>query len=304
MLVSEKQALYQLLQTAGTTANSSGWAAFFRNGSSSSVPKAFTDLVASSRAAVELKYQTQTADANGILCRQYSKVRSLMPISGYGQGRVTIDPTTKQPVQTYAVFPEYSRYMPSVGANWSKTPQQVMSNISACSDVALPIAQSWDSNDMVEYDYGRTLRFRSIFIPNASIFNSGNTRLEYQDPTTLVWTRIVVSSGMNELDITARKLRISMNGTSTVSQLMFTPYAEKGSDFVTAAFTHVVLVPLTQQVPTAAQPYLGAGSEDYYGLVLDVGTDIVLGTSASGQYGLMAVSDFTVRISDNFLEGV
>ena len=301
MLVSEKQALYQLLQTVGTTANSSGWAAFFRNGSSNNVPKAFTDLVASSRAAVELKYQTQTADTNGILCRQYSKARSLMPIGGYGQGRVAFDTTTKQSVQTYAVFPEYSRYVPSIG--WSKSPQQVMANVCSCSDIALPVAQSWDANDTMEYDYGRTLRFRSFMIATNGI-NAGNVRLEYQDPTTLVWTRIVVVLGMNEVDITARKLRINMNGTSSVNQIMFTPYAEKGSDFVVAAFTHAVLVPLTPQVPTAAQPYLGTGAEDYYGLVLDVGTDIVLGTSSIGQYGLLAVSDFTIRISDNFLEGV
>lgn len=300
MLVSEKQALYQLLQTVGTT-GSSGWAAFFRNGSSNNVPKAFTDLVASSRAAVELKYQTQTADANGILCRQYSKARSLMPIGGYGQGRVAFDPVAKQSVQTYAVFPEYSRYTPSVG--WSKTPQQVMANVCSCSDITLPIAQSWDANDMMEYDYGRTLRFRSFMIATNGI-NAGNVRLEYQDPTTLVWTRIVVVLGLNEVDITARKLRINMNGTSSTSQIMFVPYAEKSSDFVVAAFTHAVLVPLLPSVPSTTQPYLGAGPEDYYGLVLDVGTDIVLGTPSIGQYGTLAVSDFTIRISDNFLESV
>ena len=299
MLVSEKQALYQLLQTVGTSA-SSGWAAFFRNGSSNNVPKAFTDLVASSRAAVELKYQTQVADANGILCRQYSKIRSLMPIGGYGQGRVAFDTTTKQSVQTYAVFPEYSRYTPSIG--WSKTPQQIMANVCSCSDITLPVAQSWDANDMMEYDYGRTLRFRSFMIATNGI-NTGNIRLEYQDPTTLVWTRIVVVLGLNEVDITARKLRINMNGTSSTSQIMFVPYAEKSSDFVVAAFTHAVLVPLTPSIPSSTQPYLGASAEDYYGLVLDVGTDIVLGTPSIGQYGLMATSDFTIRISDNFLEG-
>lgn len=300
MLVSEKQALYQLLQTVGTS-GSSGWAAFFRNGSSNSVPKTFTDLVASSRAAVELKYQTQTTDPNGILCRQYSKGRTLLPIGGYGQGRVAFDAVAKQSVQTYAVFPEYSRYMPSVG--WSKTPQQVMANVCSCSEITLPTAQSWDSSDIMEYDYGRTLRFRSFMISTNGI-NAGNVRLEYQDPTTLVWTRIVVALGMNEVDITARKLRISMNGTSSTSQIMFVPYAEKSSDFVVAAFTHAVLVPLLPSVPSTTQPYLGAGPEDYYGLVLDVGTDIVLGTPSIGQYGTLAVSDFTIRISDNFLESV
>ncbi|QZE57290.1 hypothetical protein MPK71_gp081 [Erwinia phage pEa_SNUABM_1] len=303
MITSEKQALYQLLQTVGTSANTSGWAAFFRNGNSNSVPKAFVDLVASSRAAVELKYQTQVADANGILCRQFSRVRSLMPIGGYGQGRVTFDPLTKQAVQTYAVYPEYSRYTPQAG--WSKTPQQVLANVAACSDVTTGITPSWDANDTVEYDYGRTLRFRSFFVPNASILNVGNIRLEYQDPTTLVWTRIVVVSGMNDgLDIVARKLRLSMNGTSTTNQLLFTPYAEKASDFVVAAFTHVVLVPLTLAVPTGVATYMGSVPEDYYGIVLDVGTDITLGTSSIGQYGTMAVSDFTIRIADNFLEGV
>lgn len=303
MITSEKQALYQLLQTVGATANASGWAAFFRNGSSNNVPKTFVDLVASSRAAVELKYQAQVADPNGILCRQFSRVRSLMPIGGYGQGRVTFDPVTKQAVQTYAVYPEYSRYTPSAG--WSKTPQQVMANLAACSDVVVGIAPNYDSGDTVEYDYGRTLRFRSFFVPNAATINVGNIRLEYQDPTTLVWTRITVTTGMNEgLDIVARKLRLSMNGTSSTNQLTFVPYAEKASDFVVAAFTHAVLVPLTNAVPTSTATYLGATQDDYYGLVLDVGTDITLGTPSIGQYGTMAVSDFTIRITDNFLEGV
>ena len=302
MITSEKQALYQLLQTVGTSANASGWAAFFRNGNSNSIPKSFVDLVASSRAAVELKYQAQVADSNGILCRQFSRVRSLMPIGGYGQGRVTFDPVTKQAVQTYAVYPEYSRYTPTAG--WSKTPQQVLANIAACSDVVVGIAPNYDANDTVEYDYGRTLRFRSFFIPSASI-NAGNIRLEYQDPTTLVWTRITVATGMNDgLDIVARKLRISMNGSTTTNQLTFVPYAEKASDFVVAAFTHAVLVPLTGALPTITASYLSQLQEDYYGLVLDVGTDIVLGTPSIGQYGTMAVSDFTIRIADNFVEGV
>lgn len=303
MITSEKQALYQLLQTVGTSANSSGWAAFFRTGSSNSVPKSFVDLVASSRAAVELKYQTQVADANGILCRQFSRVRSLMPIGGYGHGRMIFDPVTKQAVQTYAVYPEYSRYIPQAG--WSKTPQQVLANVAACSDTAVGVGPSLDSNDIVEYDYGRTLRFRSIFVPIAGVINTGNIRLEYQDPTTLVWTRITVVSGMNDgLDIVARKLRLSMNGTASTNQLMFTPYAEKASDFVVAAFTHVVLVPLTLAVPTGVAAYMGSVPEDYYGMVLDVGADITLGTSSIGQYGTMAVSDLTIRIADNFLEGV
>ncbi|QZE56953.1 hypothetical protein MPK67_gp080 [Erwinia phage pEa_SNUABM_32] len=302
MLVSEKQALYQLLQTAGTTTNSSGWAAFFRNGSSANVPKSLTDLIATSRCAIELKYQNQTADANGILCRLYSRVRSLMPIGGYGQGRMAFDATNKQAVATFAVYPEYSRYIPSPG--WSKTPQQVLANLAACSDITTGVAPSYDANDIVEYDYGRTLRFRSFFVPNATPINTGNIRLEYQDPTTLVWTRITVVTGINDVDITARKLRLSMNGTSTNNQLAFTPYAERASDFVTAAFTHVVLVPLTLSIPSGTAQYLSQVQDDYYGLVLDVGTDLVLGVSSIGQYGQMATSDFTVRIVDNILEGV
>lgn len=303
MITSEKQALYQLLQTVGASANASGWAAFFRNGNSNNIPKSFVDLIASSRAAVELKYQTQVTDPNGIMCRQFSRARSLMPIGGYGQGRITFDPVTKQSVQTYAVYPEYSRYTPTAG--WSKTPQQVLANIAACSDVVVGVGASYDTGDTVEYDYSRTLRFRSFFIPNAATINTGNIRLEYQDPTTLVWTRITVVTGMNDgLDIVARKLRLSMNGTSTSSQLTFVPYAEKASDFVVAAFTHAVLVPLTGAVPTITASYLSQQQEDYYGLVLDVGTDIVLGTPSIGQYGTMAVSDFTIRIVDNFVEGV
>lgn len=303
MLVSEKSALYQLLQTVGATTNTSGWAAFFRNGSSSNVPKSFLDLVATSRCAVEYKYQAQVADPNGTLCRQFSRGRSLSPIGGYGAGRVTFDPTTKQPIQTYAVFPEYSRFTLTAGV--SKSPQQIMAMVASCSDVTFGAAAGWSASDSVEYDYGRTLRFRSFFVPGASAINTGNIRLEYQDPTTLVWTRITVVVGMNDgLDIVARKLRLTMNGTTSTVDLTFTPYAEKGSDFVTAALTHVVLVPLTNANPSTTQAYLSQTIEDYYGLVLDVGTDLTLGTPSIGQYGLMALPDLTIRISDNFLEGV
>lgn len=302
MLVSEKQALYQLLQTAGTSTNISGWAAFFRNGSSANPPRSFLDLVATSRCAVELKYQTQVTDPNGILCRQFSRGRSLMPIGGYGQGRVTFDQTTKQSVQTYAVYPEYSRYIPSAG--WSKTPQQVLANIAGATDNVGAVTASYDANDIVEYDYGRTLRFRSFFVPSSAI-TSGNIRLEYQEPTTLVWTRIPLLVGLNDgLNILARKLRINMNGTSTTNFIPFTPYAEKASDFVVAAFTHAVLVPLLTAVPTGSQAYLSQAQDDYYGLVVDVGTDIKVGVPSIGQYGLMSVSDMTFRISDNFLENV
>lgn len=302
MLVSEKQALYQLLQTAGTSTNISGWAAFFRNGSSANTPRSFLDLVATSRCAVELKYQTQVTDPNGILCRQFSRGRSLMPIGGYGQGRVTFDQTTNQSVQTYAVYPEYSRYTPSAG--WSKTPQQVLANIAGATDTVGAVTPSYDANDIVEYDYGRTLRFRSFFIPSSAI-NTGYIRLEYQEPTTSVWTRIPVVVGMNDgLNILARKLRISMNGTATISFIPFTPYAEKASDFVVAAFTHAVLVPLTVAVPTGSQAYLSQVQDDYYGLVVDVGSDIDIGISSIGQYGLMPVSDMTFRVSDNFLESM
>lgn len=302
MLVSEKQALYQLLQTAGATTNVSGWAAFFRNGSSANTPRSFLDLVATSRCAVELKYQTQVTDPNGILCRQFSRGRSLMPIGGYGQGRVIFDPTTNQSVQTYAVYPEYSRYTPSAG--WYKTPQQVLANIAGATDNVGAVTPSYDANDIVEYDYGRTLRFRSFFIPSTAI-NTGYIRLEYQEPTTLVWTRIPVVVGMNDgLNILARKLRISMNGTASTSFIPFTPYAEKASDFVVAAFTHAVLVPLTLAIPTSSQAYLAQVQDDYYGLVVDVGTDIDIGIPSIGQYGLMPVSDMTFRVSDNFLENV
>lgn len=303
MLVSEKQALFQLLAVVGTSPNVSGWAVFFRNGSSNNVPRSFVDLVATSRCAVEYKYQTQVAESSGNLVRQFTRGRSLTPIGGYGQGRVVLDPVTKQNIQTYAVFPEYCRYTPTPG--WNKTPQQVLANVSAASDVTQSALPSWDANDTMEYDYGRTLRFRSFFIPNAANINVGNIRLEYQDPTTLVWTRIVVVSGPNDnIDITARKLRISMNGGGSGAQILFTPYAERGSEFVVATLTHAVLVPLTVAIPSGVQAYLNQVPDDYYGLVLDLGTDLVAGTTNIGQYGQMAVPDLTIRFVDNFLEGV
>lgn len=303
MLVSEKSALYQLLQTVGTTANAHGFMAFFRNGSSNNVPKSFLDLVATSRCAVEYKFQQQTTDANNTFCRVFSRGRSMMPIGGYGQGRTYFDPVTKTNIQTYAVYPEYSRF--TLTANTNKSPQQIMAMVGACSDIANDVGSGWSAADAVEYDYGRTLRFRSFFVPSVSGINAGNVRFEYQDPTTLVWTRITVVAGMNDgLDIVARKLRLSMNGTSTTNDMYFTPYAEKGSDFVSAALTHVVLVPLTLANPSSTQAYMSQTQEDYYGLVLDVGTDVTIGTTNIGQYGQMAVPDLTVRIADNFLEGV
>ncbi|QZE59991.1 hypothetical protein pEaSNUABM35_00074 [Erwinia phage pEa_SNUABM_35] len=303
MLVSEKSALYQLLQTVGTTANTHGFMAFFRNGSSSNVPKSFLDLVATSRCAVEYKFQQQTTDANNTFCRVFSRGRSMMPIGGYGQGRTYFDPVTKTNIQTFAVYPEYSRF--TLTANINKSPQQIMAMVGACSDIANDIGSGWSVDDMVEYDYGRTLRFRSFFVPSVSGINAGNVRLEYQDPTTLVWTRITVVAGMNAgLDIVARKLRLRMNGTASTSDMYFTPYAEKGSDFVSASLTHVVLVPLTQPNPSTTQSYLSQTQEDYYGLVLDVGADLTIGTTNIGQYGQMAVPDLTIRIADNFLEGV
>lgn len=303
MLVSEKVALYQLTQTAGTGVNTNGFMAFFRNGNSNSVPKAFLDLVATSRCAAEYRYQQQTTDANNTLCRVYSRGRSLQPIGGYGQGRKVFDPASGQSIQTYAVYPEYSRFTLTPGIN--KTPQQIMSMVGAAFDITSDIGSGWSANDAVEYDYGRTLRFRSFFVPSVSGINAGNVRLEYQDPTTLVWTRITVVAGINDgLDIVARKLRITLNGTATTNDMYFTPYAEKGSDFVAAALTHVVLVPLTLPNPSTTQAYLAQVPEDYYGLVLDIGTDVTVGTPSIGQYGQMAIPDLTIRIADNFLEGV
>ncbi|AWY08357.1 hypothetical protein HOT49_gp080 [Erwinia phage vB_EamM_Alexandra] len=303
MLVSEKVALYQLLQTVGTTANTHGFAAFFRNGSSNNVPKSFLDLVATSRCAIEYKYQQQTADPNNTLCRVFSRGRSLMPIGGYGQGRTVFDKTTQKNVQTVAVYPEYSRLTLTPGV--SKSPQQIMAMVSAGAEINPSVAGTWSANDALEYDYGRTLRFRSLFIPTIAGINAGNVRLEYQDPTTLVWTRIVVVAGMNDgLDFVARKLRLTMNGTAASDNMIFTPYAERGSDFVVAALSHVVLVPLTQAYAASTQSYMSQLQEDYFGIVLDIGTDLVPGTASIGQFGQMAVPDLTIRIADNFLEGV
>ena len=303
MLVSEKSALYQLVQTAGTTANTHGFMAFFRNGNSNNVPKSFLDLVATSRCAVEYLYQQQTTDVNNTICRVFSRGRSVMPIGGYGQGRMYYDITTNRNIQTYAVYPEYSRFNLTTGI--SRSPQQIMAMVGAASDILNTIGSSWSADDSVEYDYGRTLRFRSFFIASVAGINLGNVRFEYQDPTTLVWTRIAVSVGMNEgFDIVARKLRLSMNGTSTVNDMYFTPYAERGSEFVVAALTHIVLVPLTLANPTSTQAYLSQVQDDYYGMVLDIGTDLTVSTPSIGQYGQMAVPDLTIRIADNFLEGV
>ena len=303
MLVSEKSALYQLLQTAGVTANTHGFMAFFRNGNSSSVPKSFLDLVATSRCAVEYLYQQQTTDTNNTLCRVFSRGRSMMPIGGYGQGRMYYDITTNRSIQTYAVYPEYSRFNLTTGV--SKSPQQIMAMVSAASDILNTIGSGWSADDSVEYDYGRTLRFRSFFVPSVVGINLGNVRFEYQDPTTLVWTRIAVVAGMNEgFDIVARKLRLSMNGTATTNDMYFTPYAERGSEFVVAALSHVVLVPLTLANPATSQAYLSQVQDDYYGIVLDIGTDLTVSTPSIGQYGQMAVPDLTIRIADNFLEGV
>lgn len=300
MLISEKVALYQFLQTVGTTANTSGFVAFFRNGSSASIPRTLMDLIASSRCAVEYKYQTQAVDANGLYARQFSRVSSLLPIGGYGPKRTQL--IAGQSVDTFAVYPEYSRLTPAIGTN--NTPQQVCAQLSAAFDYSAPIAPSWTAGDVVEYDYGRSLRIRSILCSSSLIYNTGYFDISYLNASN-VWTSITgLALGITDgLDIQARKIRITCKAATSAYQ-SFTVYAEKSSDYVAAALTHAVLVPINIAMPSGANTYLGNVADDYYGMVLDVGTDINIGVPQIGKFAQQAVPDLAFRIADNFLVGV
>lgn len=300
MLVSEKVALYQFLQTVGTSANSSGFAAFFRNGSSASIPRTLMDLIASSRCAVEYKFQSQGTEANGLLTRQFSRGRSMLPIGGYGQKRTQF--IAGASVDTFAVYPEYSRLTPAIGTN--NTPQQVCAQLSAAFDFTNPVAPSWAVGDVVEYDYGRSLHIRGMMINVAQIASTSWFDVSYLNSSN-VWTSITgLAQGMNDgLDITARRIRITCK-TATTAYQSFTLYAERSSEYVSAALTHVVLVPLLLAMPSGANNYLGNVADDYYGLVLDVPTDMTLGVPNIGKFTQQAVPDLSFRIADNFLESV
>lgn len=273
--------------------------AFFRTGSSTNVPKAFADMLATSRAAAEYRYVTQVTESSGLLGRQYTRGRGILPIGGYGAARTSPANNVELPT-TYAVYPEFSRLV-SPTAVPNKTPQQACAVVACAMDFTADIATPWIVGDYVEYDYGRTLRFRSILSNVASLPTSALS-LSYLNPTTGLWVALTLTAGMNEgLDFTARKLRVLCNTASSANPFtfFFVPYVEKGTAFAQAAFTHVVLVPLTTALP-GISTYLFNQPDDYYGLVLDVGTDITLGVPTTGMYSQMCVPDIRLPIADNF----
>lgn len=302
MLISEKLPIFQLLQQVGQT-GSSGFLAFFRNGSSANVPRTFADLVATSRAAVDYKYVTQTTEANGLYTRLFTRGRSLMGFGGYGQGRTVYDPMSKQNIPTVSVYPEYTRPICAAGTN--KTPAVIAAMAGAPTEITTGYSSSWSIGDVLECDYGRTLRMRSLFLGTDVLGGTAYFDMMYQDTTTLEWVRINnLVGGINDgLDITFRRLRLVSRSNRT-EYLNFVPYVERGTEFVQSAITHVVLVPNNIAVPSGSAAYLSQIIDDYFGLVLDVGTDITIGVSATGKFDQMYVPDLVIRVADNFVEGV
>lgn len=297
MLLTERSAMLQLLGTVGTTVNSSGFAVFFRNGSSSNVPKALVDLIASSRAVVEYKFVGNPLEANGQYDYQYTRVRSLLPVGGYGMKRtVPLDGVQKD---LYAVYPEYTRFTPVTQAQ-NKTPQQILAQCAACQDVVGGIAPAWTTGDIVEYDFGRTLRFRQVWSSSTAAANSFDVLA--QDLTTGDWNKVTMSAGTMALglDVTARRIRIVAK-TTTSEFVYYTFFAERGSEFVEAAITHAVLVPLTVGVPNGSASYLIQVPDDYYGLVADIGTDLTVNLAKIGQFSTVCGPDLNIRLVDNFV---
>lgn len=298
MLISERMTFSMLLATNGYTANSTGFAVFFRNGSSNNVPKSFLDLLATSRAAVEYKFTQSKTEANGQWVREYMRVRSLLPCGGYGAGRTLLRNGAK--LQTYAVYPEYTRFTPAPGTFLYKTPKEILSQAACAFDNSSGTSIPWTLGDSVEYDFGRTLHFTNILC--GTVNSSAYGKVEYQNISTGVWTTVSTVNGIIDTDFTARRIRYTcISAITAFLPLMF--YAEKGTAFVEAAFTHAVAVPLTLQIPQIGS-YLTGIPDDYAGIVLDVGTDINPVPAKTGKYGMIFGPDLGMRISDNFRESV
>lgn len=298
MLISERMAFSMLLAVNGYTANTSGFAVFFRNGSSNNVPKSFLDLVATSRAAVEYKFTQSKTEANGQYVREYMRVRSLLPCGGYGAGRTVLRNGVK--MQTYAVYPEYTRFTPAPGTVLYKTPKDILSQAASAFDNSGGSSPSWTLGDSVEYDFGRTLHFTNILC--GTVYSSAYGKIEYQNVSTGTWTTVATVNGIIDTNFTARRIRYTC--TSAISAFLpLVFYAEKGTPFVEAVFTHAVAVPLTQYVPQQ-NAYINGGQDDYQGIVLDIGTDINPVPNKTGKYGMIFGPDIGLRIADNFKEGV
>lgn len=302
MLISERQALYKFLASVGGSQNTSGWAAILRTGDSKNVPIRIVDLLASSCGAIELKYLAQNADANRIYNRVYYSSRTMVPIAGYGQKRTVF--TGDSQIDTYAVYPEF--YKVQTVRTLARTPQQLIGQMGAAS--AQPLANgtdtvSWQSGDIIEYDYGRTLTVRSIYI---GLLNAGMA-LEYQDVSTLEWKAAPIGSitrFTDGLNFKARRFRMRCTGANS-NYSNFCIFAERGAEFTQNPITHAVLVPLTNLVPNTTDGYIGPQDGDYFGLVLDVGQDIILSHTSTGQYtGTITANTVAIPFADNFVESL
>jgi len=299
MLISEKAAMAQFLAVVGTTVGTSGFAAFVRTGSSASIPKTLMDLVATSRAAFEYKYQGQIANSNGLRVSQYTKGRSLLPLGGYGCKRtVNINGT---PTVTCVAYPEFSRLTPMVGH--TKTLQALLAQNQAAYDVTSN-TPTWNFGEVVEYDFGRSLRFRSIFASSATAWSSSYFGLSYLDSATGTWLPITLTALLTDgLDFTARKIRITCK--AAVSEFVsYQFYVEPGAAITPVPLTHVVLVPLLTTIASAGT-YLSTVTDDYLGIVVDTAlNEIRLDTAHTGRYVNISASDVSICIGDAFLEGV
>ncbi|QZE55942.1 hypothetical protein pEaSNUABM52_00084 [Erwinia phage pEp_SNUABM_52] len=278
MFGTEKFALYTLLNNyAGT-----GMLAFLRSGSSNNVPKTLADLIASSRAVVDMKYMAQTSDSDNNFQRRFSRARGMLPFGGYGAPRTVS--VAGVPTKIYAVYPEYTRITNLVGS--SKAANLIVAQ-GALGIELQALTTAWAVGEMVEYDFGRTLKFRSIYALAISGFDA-----LYQDIATGVWTPIVLNTGMTEgLDFSARKIRLVCKSAGQNNVFQF--YAEQGTAFTQTPITHAVLVPST--IATSSYiTVLSAVDDEYLGMVLDINTDFVLDITQTGKYGHPNISDITI----------
>lgn len=296
MLISEKAAMAQLLIAVVGT---SGFAVFMRSGSSANVPRSLMDMIATSRAAFEYKYSAQAANPNGLRVQQFTRGRSLLPTGGYGQKRtVLIDGI---PTVTCVAYPEYSRLTPMVGH--TKTVQTLLAQNQAAYDVTSN-TPTWNVGEVVEYDFGRSLRFRSVFASSAAAWSSAYFSLTYLDPNTGLWVPFTLTAILTDgLDFTTRKIRVT--GKAALAEFVsYQFYAEPGVAFAQVPLTHAVLVPLNMTPAIAGAYFNTAQQDDYLGLVVDIGTEMRLDAAQTGRYVNISAADLSICIGDNFLEGV
>lgn len=281
MFISDKFALYRMLNNYIAT---SGSTLFLRTGSSDDLPNKLQDLAASSVAAINMVYKTQTTGSDNFLRRLYSRSRSLQPLGGYGQKRTY--PINGANVLTYQVVPETVLTENTAGV---QSPDVMAIRAGMFGDTsAITLAAGQQT-----LDFGRNLRFRGMSV-YTNLGLSGS-QLLYQ-ATDGRWQQVQpsLSNGEYQFDFTARRLRIihTGSGSATVAGIQF--WAERGTEFAVRPITHGVLVP--NLLPASYNSIMDITKIDYLSLVLDVGADIKLNVSQTGKLGHLAVQDYIIPV--------